>query len=88
MPLSEQSPSSRHGQCTTPETAVSSYDGFQPGVPTAKHCFANALSLPASSPLWLHPRVIVSPHHADQAQDFPARFAEHFLALAREQRGD
>ena len=38
--------------------------------------------------LWLHPRVIVSPHHADQAQDFPARFAEHFLELAREQRGD
>ena len=41
--------------------------------------------LPASSPLWLHPRVIVSPHHADQVLDFPARFAEHFLGLAREE---
>ena len=41
--------------------------------------------LPASSPLWRHPRVIVSPHHADQVLDFPARFAEHFLGLAREE---
>ncbi len=43
--------------------------------------------LPRSSPLWLHPRVIVSPHHADQVLDFPARFAEHFLGLARQEHG-
>lgn len=43
--------------------------------------------LPVSSPLWRHPRVIVSPHHADQAVDFPARFAAHFLTLVREEHG-
>lgn len=40
--------------------------------------------LPATSPLWGHPRVLVSPHHADQVDDFPARFARHFLELAGE----
>lgn len=39
--------------------------------------------LPATSPLWHHPRVLVSPHHADQVEDFPARFARHFVELAR-----
>lgn len=35
--------------------------------------------LPASSPLWEMPNVIVSPHCADQVADFPQRFAEVFV---------
>lgn len=38
--------------------------------------------LPPESPLWRHPRVLVSPHHADQVDDFPAHFARHFLELS------
>lgn len=40
--------------------------------------------LPETSPLWRHPRVLVSPHQADQVDDFPARFARHFLGLPAE----
>ena len=34
--------------------------------------------LPKDSPLWSHPKVIVTPHSADQVQDFPLRFAKFF----------
>ncbi|MEM9800712.1 MAG: NAD(P)-dependent oxidoreductase [Planctomycetota bacterium] len=40
--------------------------------------------LPPTSPLWAHPRVLVTPHSADQVDDFPRRFAERFAALWRE----
>jgi phosphoglycerate dehydrogenase-like enzyme len=37
--------------------------------------------LPRQSPLWGLPNVLVTPHCADQVQDFPLRFAEHFCDL-------
>ncbi|MEO1698228.1 MAG: NAD(P)-dependent oxidoreductase [Planctomycetota bacterium] len=37
--------------------------------------------LPAESALWSHPDVLVTPHCADQVEDFPRRFAERFRAL-------
>lgn len=37
--------------------------------------------LPTESSLWAHPRVVVTPHCADQVADFPRRFAERFRAL-------
>lgn len=33
------------------------------------------------NPIWRHPRIIVSPHCADQAMDFPSRFAARFRDL-------
>ena len=56
--------------------------------------------LPASSPLWGLPNLLVTPHCADQSEDFPRRFAERFCDVrdglrrgegppgARAQRGD
>ncbi|MEL6712598.1 MAG: NAD(P)-dependent oxidoreductase [Planctomycetota bacterium] len=37
--------------------------------------------LPAKSALWSRPDVLVTPHCADQVEDFPRRFAERFRAL-------
>ena len=37
--------------------------------------------LPELNPLWHHPRILVSPHCADQVADFPARFAARFRDL-------
>ncbi len=37
--------------------------------------------LPAADPLWHHPRLLLTPHCADQCADFPARFAARFCAL-------
>ena len=41
----------------------------------------SAEPLSAASPLWSHARVLVTPHSADQVEDFPRRFAEHFVML-------
>ncbi len=41
--------------------------------------------LPAASPLWSHPRILVTPHCADQVADFPRRFARRFVDLWRQQ---
>lgn len=35
--------------------------------------------LPTESPLWHHPKVLLTPHCADQVQDFPLRFARFFV---------
>ena len=37
--------------------------------------------LPEVNPLWHHPRILLSPHCADQVEDFPARFAARFRDL-------
>ncbi len=37
--------------------------------------------LPEVNPLWRHPRILVTPHCADQVADFPARFAARFRDL-------
>ena len=37
--------------------------------------------LPSASPLWAHPRVLVTPHSADQVMDYPLRFARRFVEL-------
>lgn len=42
--------------------------------------------LPPESALWSHPRVLVTPHCADQTHDFPRRFAERFETLWRSAR--
>jgi len=34
--------------------------------------------LPADSPLWRLPNVVVTPHVSDSVADWPARFAAHF----------
>ncbi|MFT5734437.1 MAG: phosphoglycerate dehydrogenase-like enzyme [Planctomycetota bacterium] len=40
--------------------------------------------LPGASPLWQDPRVLVTPHQADQVSDYPVRFARRFAELWRE----
>lgn len=37
--------------------------------------------LPELNPLWRHPRILISPHCADQVVDFPVRFAARFRDL-------
>ena len=37
--------------------------------------------LPVASPLWAHPRVLVTPHAADQVIDYPVHFARRFVEL-------
>ena len=45
--------------------------------------------LPTDSPLWTMPNVIITPHCADQTQDFPLRFAHFFRKnLERYRRGE
>jgi phosphoglycerate dehydrogenase-like enzyme len=43
--------------------------------------------LPVSSPLWGHPRVLVTPHCADQVSDYPRRFAQRFASVWQEHLG-
>lgn len=45
--------------------------------------------LPCDSPLWHHPKVIITPHCADQVEDFPFRYARYFFEnLQRYKRGE
>lgn len=45
--------------------------------------------LPADSPLWHHPKILLTPHCADQVHDFPLRFARFFVEnMRRYQRGE
>ncbi len=39
--------------------------------------------LPTASPLWRHPRVLMTPHQADQVADYPQRFADRFVEIWR-----
>lgn len=39
--------------------------------------------LPPESPLWSMDNVLITPHSADQVQDFPLRFARHFVENLR-----
>lgn len=39
--------------------------------------------LPPDSPLWCHPKVVITPHCADQVEDFPLRFAKFFCTNLR-----
>lgn len=44
--------------------------------------------LPPDSHLWHHPKIMLTPHCADQVQDFPLRFARFFVEnVRRYQRG-
>ncbi len=42
--------------------------------------------LPTASPLWALPNVLLTPHCADQVEDFPLRFARHFCELYEAER--
>ena len=44
--------------------------------------------LPPESPLWHHPKVLITPHCADQVHDFPLRLAQFFVQNLRRFEGD